>query len=91
MTTHRAAAARRVTDQLETLWDYDYVPTHEALVGEYLEDFTFEACDHMYARDERTGFQSVKNVWNEMGRDGEGFWRDSAALPGDRPADLISP
>ena len=33
----------------------------------------------MYARDERTGFQSVKNVWNEMGLDGEGFWRDSVA------------
>src|SRR5213594_3072279 len=31
MTTTRAAAARRVTYQLETLWDYDYLPTHEEL------------------------------------------------------------
>src|SRR5215510_1080498 len=31
MTTAQAAAARRVTYQLETLWDYDYVPTHEEL------------------------------------------------------------
>ena len=39
----------------------------------------------MYARDERTGFQSVKNVWNEMGLDGEGFWRSTASC-GSRPA-----
>ncbi len=31
MTTHSAAAARRVQYQLETLWDYDYVPTHDEL------------------------------------------------------------
>src|SRR5262245_2862309 len=31
MTTAHSAAARRVTYQLETLWDYDYVPTHDEL------------------------------------------------------------
>src|SRR5919201_2173136 len=31
MTTTSADAARRVSYQLETLWDYDYVPTHEEL------------------------------------------------------------
>ena len=55
------------------------IPHMEASKREFLEDFTFRACDHMYARDERTGFQSVKNVWNEMGLDGEAFWLDSVA------------
>ncbi len=45
----------------------------------FLEDFTLRACDLMYARDERTGFQSVKQVWNEMGWDGEKIWRDTVA------------
>jgi hypothetical protein len=31
VTTTGRAAARRVTYQLETLWDYDYVPTHDEL------------------------------------------------------------
>src|SRR5205085_3789178 len=31
MTTVQNEAARRVTYQLETLWDYDYEPTHEEL------------------------------------------------------------
>jgi len=31
MTTAHSAAARRVTYQRETLWDYDYVPTHDEL------------------------------------------------------------
>src|SRR5437868_14070346 len=31
MTTRGQQAARRVTYQLETLWDYDYVPTHDEL------------------------------------------------------------
>jgi hypothetical protein len=35
MTTTTSAAARRVTYQLETLWDYDYVPTHEELAVLY--------------------------------------------------------
>ena len=84
MTTSQTAAARRVTYQLETL-NFGYfalrrsMPHMEPAKREYLEDFTFRACDHMYARDERTSFQSVKNVWNEMGLDGEGFWRDSVA------------
>ena len=30
-TTMDQAAVRRVTYQLETLWDYDYVPTHDEL------------------------------------------------------------
>jgi hypothetical protein len=33
----------------------------------------------MYARDERTGFQSVKHVWTEMGWDGDAIWRDTVA------------
>jgi hypothetical protein len=43
----------------------------------FLEDFTFRACDLLYARDERTGFQSIKTVWNEMGWDGDKIWRDT--------------
>src|SRR5258708_30508464 len=31
MTTASAKAAARVTYQLETLWDYDYEPTHQDL------------------------------------------------------------
>src|SRR5262250_221604 len=31
MTTGNQAVARRVTYQLETLWDYDYEPTHQEL------------------------------------------------------------
>ncbi len=46
---------------------------------EYLEDFTFKACDLMYARDEHTGFQSIKTVWNEMGWDGDKIWNDTVA------------
>jgi hypothetical protein len=46
---------------------------------ERLEDFCFRACDLMYARDERTGFQSVKTVWGELGWDGEAIWRDTVA------------
>jgi hypothetical protein len=41
-----------------------------------LEDFAFKACDALYGRDEHTGFQSVKSVWNEMGWDGDAVWRD---------------
>jgi hypothetical protein len=44
-----------------------------------LEDFAFRACDAMYGRDERTGFQSVKGVWTEMGWDADAIWRDSVA------------
>src|SRR5213596_1161103 len=45
----------------------------------YLEDFTVKACDLMYARDERTGFRSIRDVWNEMGWDGDKIWRDTVA------------
>lgn len=31
MTTAQTKAAARVTYQLETLWDYDYEPTHDEL------------------------------------------------------------
>jgi hypothetical protein len=41
-----------------------------------LEDFALRACDAMYTRDDTTGFQSIKQVWNEMGLDGEAIWRD---------------
>ena len=44
-----------------------------------MADFTFKACDRLYARDERTGFHSVKNVWIEMGWDADAIWRDSVA------------
>jgi hypothetical protein len=44
-----------------------------------LEDFAFKACDLMYGRDERTGFQSIKGVWEEMGWDGDKIWRDTIA------------
>ncbi|MGH7355457.1 MAG: ferritin-like domain-containing protein [Candidatus Rokuibacteriota bacterium] len=53
------------------------IPRMEAAKREYLEDFTFRVCDLMYARDERTGFQSIKNVWTEMGWDGDQIWRDT--------------
>jgi hypothetical protein len=55
------------------------IPDMEPSKREYLEDFTFKACDLLYARDERTGFQSIKTVWNEMGWDGDKIWRDTVA------------
>jgi hypothetical protein len=55
------------------------IPEMEPGKREYLEDFCFKACDLMYARDERTGFQSIKTVWNEMGWDGDKIWRDTVA------------
>jgi len=55
------------------------IPDLEASRREYFEDFTFRVCDLMYARDERTGFQSIKNVWNELGWDGDKIWRDTVA------------
>ena len=55
------------------------IPTMEPSKREMLEDFTFGACDQMYTRDERTGFQSVKTVWTEMGWDGAAIWRDAVA------------
>src|SRR5260370_33917820 len=51
----------------------------EAAKREFLEDFTFRVCDAMYARDERTGFQSIKDVWRELGWDGDEIWRDTVA------------
>ena len=53
------------------------IPTMAPEKREYLEDFTFRVCDLMYARDERTGFRSIQNVWNEMGWDGDKIWRDT--------------
>ena len=55
------------------------IPTMSAGKREYLEDFCFKACDLLYSRDERTGFQSIKTVWNEMGWDGDKIWRDTVA------------
>jgi hypothetical protein len=52
------------------------IPTMEPATREYLEDFTFKACEGMYARDERTGFQSIKRVWTEMGWDSDTIARD---------------
>src|SRR5713226_8997838 len=53
--------------------------TADATLGQHLEDFTFRVCDAMYARDERTGFQSIKDVWRELGWDGDEIWRDTVA------------
>jgi hypothetical protein len=55
------------------------IPDLEPATREYLEDFTFRVCDLLYARDERTGFQSIKDVWREMGWDGDTIWRDTVA------------
>jgi P-aminobenzoate N-oxygenase AurF len=55
------------------------IPMMDPSKRELLEDFTFRACDQMYARDERTGFQSVKSVWRDMGWDGDAVWRDAVA------------
>jgi hypothetical protein len=51
----------------------------EASKREYREDFCFRACDLLYSRDERTGFQSIKTVWGEMGWDADKIWRDTVA------------
>jgi hypothetical protein len=55
------------------------IPDMEPAKREYLEDFCFRACDMLYSRDERTGFQSIKTVWREMGWDAEKIWRDTVA------------
>src|SRR6266702_3441338 len=55
------------------------IPNMAPAKRENLEDFTFRICDAMYARDERTGFQSIKTVWNELGWDGDAIWRDTIA------------
>jgi len=52
------------------------IPGMEPSQREGLEDFALKACDVMYARDERTGFQSIKQVWAEMGLDADEVWRD---------------
>jgi hypothetical protein len=52
------------------------IPEMDSATREHLEDFSFRACDAMYGRDERTGFQSIKAVWSEMGWDAEKTWRD---------------
>jgi len=53
------------------------IPEMEASKREFLEDFTYKVCDLLYARDERTGFRSIQDVWNEMGWDGEKIWRET--------------
>jgi hypothetical protein len=55
------------------------IPTMDSGRRAYLEDFTFRACDAMYARDERTGFQSIKDVWRELGWDADKLWRETVA------------
>src|SRR5262247_1025588 len=55
------------------------IPDMEPAKREYLEDFCLKACDLMYARDERTGFKSIKTVWNEMGWGGDKIWNDTVA------------
>jgi ribonucleotide reductase beta subunit family protein with ferritin-like domain len=55
------------------------IPEMESSKRESLEDFCFKACDALYSRDERTGFQSIKQVWGEMGWDGDKIWRDTVA------------
>ncbi len=51
--------------------------TMEPARRQHLEEFTLRACDLMYARDERTGFRSIRDVWNEMGWDGDRIWRET--------------
>jgi hypothetical protein len=53
------------------------IPDMEASKREALEDFCFRACDALYSRDERTGFQSIKTVWTEMGWNADKIWRDT--------------
>jgi hypothetical protein len=53
------------------------IPSMDPAKREYLEDFCFKACDLLYSRDERTGFQSIKQVWTEMGWDADKIWRDT--------------
>jgi len=55
------------------------IPAMEPEKRALLEDFTFSACDKLYGRDERTGFQSIKHVWTEMGWDADKIWRDTVA------------
>jgi hypothetical protein len=43
------------------------IPTLPGAARQYLEDFALRACDGMYARDERTGFLSVKTAYAEVG------------------------
>ena len=53
------------------------LPTMEGGRRDYLEDFALRTCDAMYGRDERTGFRSIRTVWEEMGWDGEEIHRDT--------------
>jgi hypothetical protein len=53
------------------------VPAMEPERRALLEDFAVRACDLMYGRDERTGFQSIKSVWREMGWDADKIWRET--------------
>jgi hypothetical protein len=55
------------------------IPSMDSARRAYLEDFCFKACDLLYSRDERTGFQSIKTVWSEMGWDADKIWRDTVA------------
>ena len=53
------------------------VPDMEPSRRAELEDFCVRACDAMYARDEQTGFQSIKGVWRELGWDADKLWRET--------------
>lgn len=55
------------------------IPSMDPAKRDFLEDFCFKACDVLYSRDERTGFQSIKQVWREMGWDADKIWRDTVA------------
>jgi hypothetical protein len=55
------------------------IPAMEPEKRAALEDFCFKACDLLYGRDERTGFQSIKTVWREMGWDADKIWSDTIA------------
>jgi len=80
MTTSQTAAARRVTYQLETLY-FGYFALRR-----YLEDCTFRACDGVQQ------FPVPGEPDAPPAALGAHLRSDRAApLPGDRPADLISP
>jgi hypothetical protein len=53
------------------------LPDMDVACREKLEDFAFGACERLYARNEETGFRSIRAVWEELGWDGDQIWRDT--------------
>jgi hypothetical protein len=53
MTTVQAAAARRVSCQLDTLWDFDDEPTHHELESLYVTEVPIPWLERLEVIDER--------------------------------------